>query len=372
METLKPASAGELAAMLGAASAARRTVNVRGSGSKQRMGGPPQDADVLIETAELSSVLQYDPRDLTISVEAGMPWRELAGLLAAHGQMLPLDPPCAATATVGGVVMTHSGGPRRRLYGSARDMVIGITYAVAGGRLASAGGMVVKNVAGLDVQKALIGSFGTLAVVTAVNFKLSPAPGQTRTFVLSWPDSAPMAGRRDAILRGALQPAALDALNPASARLLGLDGFCLLLRAGGPDSLIARYGRELAGAEQLSGEAEARLWSAIEEFAPSQPFVVRAAHELAALAQVLDSCPGPCIARAGTGVTYLSFESASAALAWMSAPQHARWSSVLAWSSAPAPVYWPAPGPEFEWMKKLKVAFDPQGLLNRGRLYGRL
>ena len=102
-----------------------------------------------------------EPNDLTISVEAGILWSELTDLLAANRQMIPLDPPFADTATVGGVVATNCAGPRQRLFGTARDLVIGMTFATTKGKLIQSGGMVVKNVAGLDMAKLMIGSFGT-------------------------------------------------------------------------------------------------------------------------------------------------------------------------------------------------------------------
>ncbi len=241
MRVLRPASEKEVAeALRAAAAAAGERVEIRGAGSRRRMGGPPGEADVVIETTGLKAVRAYDPRDLTISVEAGMRWSDFCALLAGHGQMVPLDPPCAAGGTVGGVVATNASGPRRRLYGTARDVVIGMRYITVDGALAETGGMVVKNVAGLDIHKALIGSYGTLALITAVNFKLAPRPERTRSYVLASAESREAVARRDAVLRGPLQPAAIDLLNPAAARLAGLDGFCLLLEAGGPEALLER------------------------------------------------------------------------------------------------------------------------------------
>ena len=125
------------------------------------MAGPVSDAAVRISTTELKKVLSYEPQDLTVSVEAGLPWPEFAAILAANHQMVPLDPPFAAGATVGGVVAANSNGPRRRLYGTARDLVIGMKFATLEGKIVQSGGMVVKNVAGLDMAKLMIGSFGT-------------------------------------------------------------------------------------------------------------------------------------------------------------------------------------------------------------------
>src|SRR5256886_13255208 len=98
--------------------------------------------------------------------------------------MVPLDPPFSQGATVGGVIASNTSGPRRRLYGTARDLVIGMTFATLEGKLVQSGGMVVKNVAGLDMGKLMIGSFGTLAAIAVVNFKLLPMPAANATFVI--------------------------------------------------------------------------------------------------------------------------------------------------------------------------------------------
>ncbi len=130
--------------------------------------------------------------------------------------MVPLDPPFAADATVGGVIAANSSGPRRRLYGTARDLVIGMRFATLEGKLVQSGGMVVKNVAGLDMAKLMIGSFGTLAAIAVVNFKLQPMPEMERSFLLPFASAAEAVAARDRILAGPLQPAAVDLLNPAA------------------------------------------------------------------------------------------------------------------------------------------------------------
>src|SRR5437764_13312898 len=97
--------------------------------------------------------------------------------------MSTLDPPCGAEASVGGILAANSSGPRRRLYGTARDLVIGMQFATLEGKLVQSGGMVVKNVAGLDMAKLMIGSFGTLAAIAVANFKLLPMPEAESTFL---------------------------------------------------------------------------------------------------------------------------------------------------------------------------------------------
>src|SRR5580658_4370603 len=150
------------------------------------MAGPIAPANVRITTAGLKRLLQYEPRDLTVSVEAGMPFAELNSLLARNGQMIPLDGPYSDSATVGGMVAANISGARRRHYGTARDLVIGMKFATIEGKLVQSGGMVVKNVAGLDMGKLMIGSFGTLAAIASVNFKLLPRPTAEASFLVSF------------------------------------------------------------------------------------------------------------------------------------------------------------------------------------------
>src|ERR1019366_3558587 len=154
-----PQSPQELASALGSIAWKKQTITLCGNSSKARMAGPVEPSAVTVSTTGLTRVLNYEPKDLTISVEAGMPYAELSRLLAENRQMVPLDPPFADLATVGGVVASNSSGPRRRLYGTARDLVIGMTFATLEGKLVKSGGMVVKNVAGLDMGKLMIGSF---------------------------------------------------------------------------------------------------------------------------------------------------------------------------------------------------------------------
>src|ERR1051325_8862308 len=190
---LTPHTPEALAEALHAAASRKQTISLCGKATKRKMGGPVEPADVSISTRNLTRVLQYEPQDLTISVEAGIPYCSLARMLAENRQMVPLDPPFADNATVGGILAANSSGPRRRLYGTARDLVIGMKFATLEGKLIQSGGMVVKNVAGLDMGKLMIGSFGTLAAIVVANFKLLPMPEVERTFLLAF-ESAQEAG----------------------------------------------------------------------------------------------------------------------------------------------------------------------------------
>ncbi len=374
MQILRPQTVGELAARLIESASGGRHIRVFGSSSKDRMGGPLADAEVAISTSALNKVLQYEPRDLTISVEAGMPFAELSRVLAENGQMIPIDPPYFDTATVGGIVAASTSGPRRRLYGSVRDLIIGMTFATLEGKLVNSGGMVVKNVAGLDMGKLMAGSFGTLAVLGVVNFKLLPIPEITRTFIMRFEAIDDAIARRDEILKGVLLPAALDLLNPAGAKRIGLEGYCLVFQAGGNAAVMDRYVRELPGSQVLEGAAESALWESIREFTPrflaenAEGAVVRVSSTLREIKQVVSEFDVPVLARAGNAISYACFADASLAKG-----KTGKWIIESAPVSRKALLdLWPAPGNDFEMMKKIKQMFDPNHLLNEGRLYGRI
>jgi glycolate oxidase FAD binding subunit len=377
MQDLKhPDNATELAAALGAAGAAGHSVEAGGRFTKTRWGGPVADAKVRISTANMKRVLEYEPRDLTISVEAGMPYAELTALLAANQQMIPLDPPYAATATIGGVLAANHSGPRRRLYGTARDLVIGIQFATMAGKLVQAGGMVVKNVAGLDMGKLMIGSWGTLGIITTVNFKLIPKDKFTRTFLQSFPSAQDAIAERTRILQSVLQPAAVDLLSPAASARIGKSGWLLAIGTGGSQALIDRYSRELASFETLESAAEQAFWQSIENF--SEAFltdnangaIVRVSTPLAELAAALAAHTGPAVVRAANGVAYLYHASAPANLTKPTPNAHIVMDAGPA--SRAASTLWPEPGNDFPVMEKIKQMLDPKHLLNKGRLYGRI
>lgn len=377
---LEPETHGQMAEAL-RDGAARGAVRIGGAFSKDRMAGPIAPAGTTISTRRMSRVIGYEPRDLTVGVEAGLPFAELSRILAANRQMLPLDPPFASGATIGGVVAANCSGPRRRLYGTARDLVIGMKFATVEGKLVSSGGMVVKNVAGLDMAKLMIGSFGTLAAIASVNFKVIPMPPCSRTWALSLDSPGEAIGARGRILNGPLQPAALDLLNPQAAALAGLSGFALLVQAGGSTAVLERYSRELPAARAFEGDEEARLWDSVREFTPrflaasADGAVVRASCALTEVGTALASFPGPALARAGSGVCYGYFSAIEGASEWMRRTAQCGWKSVIEFAPPEKKAQldlWPAPGAEIDLMKRVKGLFDPRGVLNAGRLYGRI
>ncbi len=309
----------------------------------------------------MTRVLQYEPRDLTISVEAGIRYWDLANLLAANQQMIPLDPPWAEEVTIAGVLGANASGSRRRLYGTARDLVIGMKFATLEGKLIQSGGMVVKNVAGLDMAKLIIGSFGTLAAIATVNFKLNPIPKESATLVYTFQTAAEAFTLRDRILKGQLQPTALDLLNPTASVRAGLaNAWNLLLLATAAPS---RFEREYAGGSRSDDES---LWTRIREFTPNNladfPRIARCSSTHMGLKNILrDDLTTPAIARAASGIAYLYGEAKIPA------------KTPHVFEHAPAGTdRWPNPGSDFPVMQRLKSMLDPDGLLNKGALYGRI
>ena len=369
MEVLRPRELSGLAEVLRRSAEAKQRIRLGGAFSKDAMAGPVAPADLTVSTTAMTRVLDYEPADLTISVEAGLRWADLTALLAKNRQMIPLDPPFFENATVGGVVAANTSGPRRRLYGSVRDVVIGMQFATLEGKIVQSGGMVVKNVAGLDMGKLMIGSFGTLAAIGIVNFKLTPTPDATRTFLQRFTSIRDAIAARDAVIQSVLQPAAIDLLNPAASERAGLSAhYSLLVQAAGFPEVLDRYHAELRRAEFIACEP---VWTRIREFTPEwlrdnpAGYVVRISTKLTELGAAFDHATGPVVARAGTGVVWV----------YTDRPVLNGFRGAIEFAPASAKAatdLWPVPGASLGVMQKVKAMFDPDGILNSGRLYGRI
>ena len=390
-----PGSIEDIAREMRQAGENRQTVEIGGNFTKRSMGGPVAAADVILSTRRLNRIVAYEPKDLTLSVEAGMKFRDLVAALRANGQMLPLDPPFTDEATVGGVVAANSSGPRRRRYGTARDMVIGMKIATVEGAIVSSGGMVVKNVTGLDMAKLLIGSFGTLAAMVTVNFKVFPLPEAERSFVAASGSIGKLLDLRRSILKGALQPTAIDLLNPDAAIYLPGDlpkGYLLVMECSGNGPSVDRYEREYGALARQAGvslvalpdDVAAAVWEAIRNLTPrlagEQGFVLRLSATPARIedlfqVSVSGNGPLPVLARAGVAVAYAYCSSGKAARGILQRARAAGIRSLV--ESSPLDQkqeleLWPDLGTEFALMQRLKSALDPHNLLNPGRLWGRL
>ncbi len=159
----RPADTGQVAEVLRAAAAHGLSVIPRGRGTKLSWALPPRSADVLLDLSSLDQVVDHAAGDLIVVTQAGARLAELQEVVGRGGQRLALDETVSG-ASIGGTLATNASGPHRVATGTARDLLIGITVVRADGVVAKAGGKVVKNVAGYDLGKLIIGSFGTLAV----------------------------------------------------------------------------------------------------------------------------------------------------------------------------------------------------------------
>jgi glycolate oxidase FAD binding subunit len=383
-DTLQPSTPEELRDHLVSAARAKRTIELFGANTKRLMAGLPASGSVQISTTRLNRIVQYEPRDLTISVEAGMPFGELSRELARNGQMIPLEGPWSDEGTVGGMVAANICGSRRRLYGTARDLVIGMKFATLDGKLVQSGGMVVKNVAGLDMAKLMIGSFGTLAAIATVNFKLIPIPTASRTVLFSCPDLTTAMEVRDGAIRGFLNPAAVDVLNPVLAAQLNLKGFIVAVQFAGNDAVVSRSTREaekLGSVKSLTPDEEQKFWGLLRQVTPrhlekfKEGAVVRVSTTLAECGQALESAEGAGLAHAASGIVRAWFSRPDTASRFVQASVKKGWKCVVEFSGEAARHHltlWPEPGTDFAIMKNIKQMFDPQGLLNNGRLFNLL
>ena len=385
MPEILPSSALELASILADSASRGEPLSLCGNNSKRLMAGPVNGGVNEVSTSRLRKILEYEPNDLTVSVEAGMPFSELQTSLAKHGQMIALDPPYAAESTIGGIVASNTSGPLRRGFGTARDLIIGLTFATLEGKLIKTGGMVVKNVAGLDMGKLMIGSFGTLAVVASVNFRVHALPEAFGTFLYNSPDLETIIGKRDQLSKSPLQPVSVDLLSPPAAARLERQGYVLAIRAGGTQAVLRRYKRDLHDAEALSDDSETDFWRQIQQFTPAflneeNGLVLRISTAVSELVPLLRLITGPSISRAAAGVTYVYLRSWEGVPALLQAAAVHNWTVVVEFAPDEirrAKQLWyqpqfPGSNNAFDMMKKVKHMFDPQSLLNRSRLYGRI
>jgi len=383
---LYPAASDDLKNMLQRAAAQRHSVELFGGNSKRLMAGAVAPADTRISTAAMKRILKYEPRDLTISVEAGLPYLELSRALARNGQMIPLAGPYSPEATIGGLVASNISESRRRGYGTARDLVIGMEFATLEGKLVRSGGMVVKNVAGLDMGKLMIGSFGTLAAIATLNFKLLPIPTVSRTLLFPFEDLKAAATLYEAVMKAGLNPLTADLVNPILSAQFNLKGFILALQFGGNQAVIERSVRESTALSPnpetvrgLSHDEEQRFWTGIAAITPRHlekfrdGVVARVSTPISESFSALATVEGAGHTMAASGVVRAWFSRPDAASRWLQTCVKHGWKGVIEFAGENVNranlTLWPAPGDDFEIMKGVKKMFDPEGLLNRGRLF---
>lgn len=337
-----------------AAAATRRPLRIRGGGSKDFYGGRLEGE--LLDVSGLSGITHCEPTELVISARAGTPLVELERELAAHGQMLGFEPPrFDGRATLGGAVASGLSGPRRTYCGALRDFVLGIEMIDGRDQLLRFGGKVIKNVAGFDLSRLMAGSMGTLGLLTQITLKTVPRP------------------RAECTLRFEMdQPQALESVTRWATRPLPLSatewhGGMLHVRLSGADAAV-RAARTALGGEIIDGADD--HWESVRE--QRLPFFA-AAPELWRL-----SLPAHTPVLPVSGPTLIEW---GGSLRWLAGPQDgASLCGLAARSGGHATLYrTPARAPEGPFQplspamltihKRLKAAFDPAGIFNRGRLH---
>jgi glycolate oxidase FAD binding subunit len=230
-----------------------RRVLPAGGSTKPALSTAPSSEVTRLDLGGLCGIVEYDPAELTLTARAGTPVSELGAALAEHGQYLPFDPPLAAQgASIGGVVASATSGPGAFRYGTVRDFVIGVQVVDGTGELVRGGGRVVKNAAGFDLPKLMVGSAGRLGVLTQVSLKVFPRPRAVATVAFELADLPAALAALAALARGPVELDALD-LDPPGR---------LLVRLGGePDALEARVVRVATVVSAPAQRVDADVWA---------------------------------------------------------------------------------------------------------------
>ncbi|OLT28989.1 FAD-linked oxidase [Actinomadura sp. CNU-125] len=362
-----PGTVGEAAEVMRVAAEHGLAVVPRGGETRLDWGTPPHRCDLIVDTRRLDRLVEHAAGDLVATAQAGMPLERLSEELAGKEQRLALDLPIPGS-TVGGTIAAGAAGPLRTLYGTPRNLVIGLTIVRADGQLAKSGGKVVKNVAGYDLGRLFCGSYGTLGLIVEATFRLHPIP-TARAFVtrpVDGPEEAHEAVQ--ALLHSPVVPSAVEYLSP---------GTVAVLLEGVPDGVRARAAQtvELLGDAARVSEDAPDGWGRY----PDGTVLLDVAAPPPALRDLLTALRedghGPAVTWSGDGHGYVGLPSdgAPAVLAGVRAAL-ARHKGGAVVRYAPRDVrdavdVW-GPVPALSLMRRVKDQFDPDHRLSPGRFTG--
>jgi glycolate oxidase FAD binding subunit len=408
-----PASGEQVAAVLRCAAEHEWAVIPCRNGTKLGIGNPPRRYDIALSLKDMNRVWHYEPDDLTVTAEAGMKFGDFQHFVGRQGLWLPLDPPGGPRASLGGTVATNACGPLRLAFGAPRDMVLGMKIATTDGKVIKTGGRVVKNVAGYDIAKLMIGSYGTLGVIVEASFKLFPLPAERQTFVIAAGTLGIARDLRRSILASPLAPLRVLLLDAgASARMR--EGSPaerekpepeISLEVGGSPRVIDRCARELeelakatgARVSRLGSEEAGSFWSRATDVRPwvgresARPVVLKAALPDSAGEEFLsraeqeaasDKMRAAGFYQGGVGIVQLVLLGADSEKALVALIGRLRAAAqdlggVLMVEDAPLEIktrvdVWGTAGDDFAVMKRMKALWDPKGILSPGRFVGGL
>jgi glycolate oxidase FAD binding subunit len=349
---MTPASREDLVEILrGATADGRRLLPVGGRTHLDR--GNPTRIDAEVSTRRLAGLVSYDPAELVATVEAGMTCGELDAVLAEHGQEWPVDAPAAAT--VGGVVAAGASSPRRLRIGPVRDWILGVEFVTGDGRLIRGGGRTVKNVSGYDLPRLLTGSLGTLGIIANLDLRLRPRS----------------LARRTVSARGSVELAAtICATLPLAYGVLATPGSIEVRLEGWPEDVEAQSRLAATLLEDAHDEDDVA-------FPSHRPWLdgavtVEAAVVPSSMIRLTDAIRAPWGALAGVGIVWAGLPSAGLPLEELRA-QVTALGGIAPVTRGPGGLGPGAPGPGTEaWaiQRRIKVAFDPWGVLAPGRFWG--
>ncbi len=219
---VSPRTVEEISGIVAYANEQRLAVVPMGNGTKTAVGGAPKKLDLVLQTTRLNRIIDCDVENLTLTAQSGITLSQVQRLLAKEGKgyFVPLDPPFTEKATLGGILASNSSGPKRLLYGTARDLVIGMKAVFPNGDIIVSGGKTVKNVSGYDMCKLLIGSFGTLGIISEVTLRLLPLPEAEASLLLPFGSIEEADGFVQEMSHSQLLPAAVETLNALAVKKL--------------------------------------------------------------------------------------------------------------------------------------------------------
>ncbi|MHB1951217.1 MAG: glycolate oxidase subunit GlcE [Acidiferrobacteraceae bacterium] len=346
-------SAETLRVRIAEAAASGTPVRIVGGGSKAFYGNPWEGNE--LATTGHTGIVGYEPGELVMTVRAGTPLAEIEAHLAAHRQMLAWEPPrFAPQATIGGAIATGLSGPRRPYAGAARDYVLGLRCITGRGEIQAFGGRVIKNVAGFDVSRLMVGALGTLGLILDVSVKLLPAP-ETEVTVRFADTTADAIARMNRL-----------AMHPALSATCHYDGRTYARFSGTRDGVRAAV---KASAGEVSGEDEG-LWERLRE--QTHPFFgddgqVLWRMSLASTAPPLP-LPGEWLIEWGGAQRWLKTP-ATAAEVRQSVEQYGGHATAFRGHRGKVPVFHPLPPELARIHARLKTSFDPAGIFNRGHFF---
>ncbi|MBF2066392.1 MAG: FAD-binding oxidoreductase [Calothrix sp. C42_A2020_038] len=373
-----PKSEAELVAIQSLTYRNKWRVLICGSASKLSWGNLVSDIDLVISTERMNQVIEHAVGDLTVTVYSGMKFVQLQSMLEKTKQFLALDP--NPLSTIGGIIATGDTGSLRQRYGSVRDQLLGITFVLANGQIAKAGGRVVKNVAGYDLMKLFTGSYGSLGIITQATFRLYPMQSASSTVILT--GSSDVVQQAADILRGsALTPTQADLLSSQMVSNLDLGkGLGLIARFQSIAESVKEQASRLLDVGKNLGlqsavydlEDEKTLWQKLQQqiYSDGNMLLIKSKIGILPTAAVEVFNLGEGIVHISSGLGILQFESIDKALeARTLCQKHGGYLTIL---EAPASVkqkvdVWGYTGNALSLMQRIKQQFDPENILNPGR-----